>query len=199
MISQHWFRLWLGAVRQQAITWANVDPVLCHRMASLGHHELTHQGRVMHICVSEVSQSSLVPIMASILSAPIHYWNQYWVIVNWTAKNKLHRNFNKNTIFVIQKKNAFENVVSRMAAILSQASMCSASYIHNSQLGAVSPSTLPVQESELALLNSLHLHLPTILFLQEFDFCKDVISSFCVLEICNNILDRANKSLLTLC
>ena len=27
-ISQHWFRLWLGAVRQQAITWANDHPDL---------------------------------------------------------------------------------------------------------------------------------------------------------------------------
>ena len=26
---QHWFRLWLGAVRQQVITWANVDQGLC--------------------------------------------------------------------------------------------------------------------------------------------------------------------------
>ena len=25
MISQHWFRQWLGVVKQQAITWANVD------------------------------------------------------------------------------------------------------------------------------------------------------------------------------
>ena len=41
MISQHWFRQWLGAVRQQAITWANVDPDLCRQMASLGHNELT--------------------------------------------------------------------------------------------------------------------------------------------------------------
>ena len=39
MISQHWFRYWLGAVRQQAITWANVDPDLCRRMASLGHNK----------------------------------------------------------------------------------------------------------------------------------------------------------------
>ena len=31
---------WLGAVRQQAITWANVDPDLCRHMASLGHNEL---------------------------------------------------------------------------------------------------------------------------------------------------------------
>ena len=40
MISQHWFRWWLGAVRQQAIIWANVDPDLCRHMASLGHNEL---------------------------------------------------------------------------------------------------------------------------------------------------------------
>ena len=28
MMSQHWFRQLLGAVRQQAIVWANVDPDL---------------------------------------------------------------------------------------------------------------------------------------------------------------------------
>ena len=41
MICQHWFRKWPGAVRQQAITWASVDPDLCRQMASLGHNELT--------------------------------------------------------------------------------------------------------------------------------------------------------------
>ena len=40
MIHQHRFREWLGAVRQQAFTWANVDPDLGHHMASLGHNEL---------------------------------------------------------------------------------------------------------------------------------------------------------------
>ena len=33
-----WFRLWLGAVRQQAIMWANVDPDPCQLMVSLGHN-----------------------------------------------------------------------------------------------------------------------------------------------------------------
>ena len=28
MRSQHWIRQWLGAIRQQAITWANIDLVL---------------------------------------------------------------------------------------------------------------------------------------------------------------------------
>ena len=40
MISQHWFRQWLGAVRHQAITWANVDQGGWCRMVSLGHNEL---------------------------------------------------------------------------------------------------------------------------------------------------------------
>ena len=31
---------WLGAVRQQAITWSNVDPDLCPHMTSPGHNEL---------------------------------------------------------------------------------------------------------------------------------------------------------------
>ena len=39
-ISQHWFRWWLGAVRQQTITWAIVDTIFCHHMASLGPNEL---------------------------------------------------------------------------------------------------------------------------------------------------------------
>ena len=40
MITPHWFGIWLGAVRQQSITWANVDPDLCRHMPSLGHSEL---------------------------------------------------------------------------------------------------------------------------------------------------------------
>ena len=37
-MSKYWFRKWLGAIRQQAITWANVDLVLCRHM--VGHNEL---------------------------------------------------------------------------------------------------------------------------------------------------------------
>ena len=54
-ISQHWFGYWLGAVRQQPITWANVHPDLCHYMASICHNELTHWGRVTHICVGKLT------------------------------------------------------------------------------------------------------------------------------------------------
>ena len=37
LIRQHCLSWWLGAVRQPAITWANVDPDLCCHMVLLGH------------------------------------------------------------------------------------------------------------------------------------------------------------------
>ena len=40
MRSQHWFKQWLGAIRQQAITWTNVDQDLCCYEASLSHNKL---------------------------------------------------------------------------------------------------------------------------------------------------------------
>ena len=40
MISQHWFRYWLGAIRHHAITWASVSPVICCHMATLGYNKL---------------------------------------------------------------------------------------------------------------------------------------------------------------
>ena len=40
MISQHWYRKWLGAARQQAIIWLNIDPDLYRHMASQCHCKL---------------------------------------------------------------------------------------------------------------------------------------------------------------
>ena len=40
MISHHWFRWWLGAVRQQAITWTSIDQDLQRHMTSLDPNEL---------------------------------------------------------------------------------------------------------------------------------------------------------------
>ena len=51
--------------------------------------------------------------------APSHYLNQCWNIVNWTLRNKLRWNFNRNSKIFI-KENAFENVVCEMASILSR-------------------------------------------------------------------------------
>ena len=55
MISQHWFSWWLGAIRQQAITWTNVGPDLCGHMALQGHNEtiLSYSSSISgyHICI----------------------------------------------------------------------------------------------------------------------------------------------------
>ena len=69
-------------------------------------HELTHWGRVTH------------PGWRIYASVPNHYLNQYWFIVNWTLRNKLQWNFNQSYNSFGQE-NAFENVVRKLAAILS--------------------------------------------------------------------------------
>ena len=49
MISQYWFRKWLDAIRQQAITWANVVPDLCCLIVSLDHNKLSFE-QVAKLC-----------------------------------------------------------------------------------------------------------------------------------------------------
>ena len=51
--------------------------------------------------------------------APSHYLNQCWNIVNLTLRNKLQWKFNRYS-YIFNQKNAFENVVWKMAAILSR-------------------------------------------------------------------------------
>ena len=73
---------------------------------------LTHLPLLPHICVSEWGQHWSY-------STTSHYLNQCWVIVNWTLRNKLQWNFNKNSKLFIHEK-ASENIVCEMAAILSR-------------------------------------------------------------------------------
>ena len=87
----------------------------------LGFHcfqRLTHWGRTTHICVGNLtiigSDNGLSPG-----TAPSHYLNQWWNIVNWTLRNKLQWNLNRNSNIFIQE-NASENVIWKMAAMLSR-------------------------------------------------------------------------------
>ena len=70
-----------------------------------------------HICVSESGQHWFRQWLVA-YSAPSHYLNQCWVIVNWTHRNKLQWNLNQNTKLFIHE-NTSENIVCHMAAILS--------------------------------------------------------------------------------
>ena len=73
---------------------------------------------VTHICISVSGQHWFSEWLVA-YSAPSHYLNQCWLIVNWTLKNKLQRNSNKNTK-LFTHENEFENVICEMAAILSR-------------------------------------------------------------------------------
>ena len=76
---------------------------------------LNHHPLVPHICVNEWCQHWLKwwPVACS---APSHYLNQCWFIVNWTLRNKLQRNSNQNTKLSTHG-NGYKNIVSEMAAI----------------------------------------------------------------------------------
>ena len=79
---------------------------------------LTHLPLVPHICISETGQHWFRWWLAA-YSAPSHYLNQYWIIVNWTLRNKLQWNFNKKTKLFIHE-NASENIICKKVAILSR-------------------------------------------------------------------------------
>ena len=52
-------------------------------------------------------------------SAPSHYLNQCWNIVNSIPRNKLQWNLNQNS-YIFSQENTFANVVCKVVAILSQ-------------------------------------------------------------------------------
>ena len=74
----------------------------------------THWRRVTHICVG-----NLTIIGSDNGLSPSHYLNQCWNIVNWTLRNKLQWNINRNSYIFIQE-NAFKNIIWKKAAILSR-------------------------------------------------------------------------------
>ena len=79
---------------------------------------LTHWGRMTHICVSQlitiVSDNGLSPDRRQAIIR-----KKWWNIVIWTRGKKFQWNLNRNFYIFIQE-NAFENVVWKMATILSR-------------------------------------------------------------------------------
>ena len=70
-----------------------------------------------HICINWVDHHWFRQWLV-IWPAPSHYLNQCWNIVNWTLENIFKWNLKRNTYIFIQE-NVFENVIWKMAAILS--------------------------------------------------------------------------------
>ena len=73
---------------------------------------LTHWGQVTHICISKltiiVSHNGWSP------GASSHYINQCWSIINWTFRNKLQRNRNRNS-YIFIPENTFKDVICEIA------------------------------------------------------------------------------------
>ena len=84
-------------------------------MQHKGGDELTHWDQVTHICVIELGHHWFRQWLVVCL-APSHYLDQCWKIFNWTFRNKLQWNFNRNSNIFIQEV-AFENVVCKIASI----------------------------------------------------------------------------------
>ena len=62
----------------------------------------TYPPLVPHLCVNELGQHWFGYLLA-VYSAPSHYLKQWWVIVNWTPRDKLQWNFNQSTNFSCTK------------------------------------------------------------------------------------------------
>ena len=60
MICQHWPGSWFGAVRQQAIAGANVDPELCHHMPSIGFSKFCFPSELIFITLVYIKQLNLM-------------------------------------------------------------------------------------------------------------------------------------------
>ena len=95
-----------------------------------------------HICVGESGQHWFRKWLGA-EKAPSHYLNQCWVIVNWTMRNKIQWNFNRNTKLFFHE-NTSENIVCEKAAILSRARYVNFSFsimaVNGSALLGASPS-----------------------------------------------------------
>ena len=97
-ISQHWFREWLGASKNQAITWINADQILQSHQAS------TSERIFLEMCYILIRRGA---VMFSLICVWINGWvnnheagdlrrhrghydvnvMQYWLTENWTTKN----------------------------------------------------------------------------------------------------------------
>ena len=84
---------------------------------------ITHLPLVPHTCGGELGRHWFRYWLGA-CSAPSHYLNQCWPIVNWnwTFRNKLQWNSNRNTKFFIDV-NALENVVCQIGGHFVQGEM----------------------------------------------------------------------------
>ena len=95
-ISQHWFRYWLGAVRQQTTTCANVDHYLCSQMESIGRHNALILATIVRFYPSiHESRPNQIPILAISSSVSLSgelLWGVYLIAHLDSSGSRTYRN-----------------------------------------------------------------------------------------------------------
>ena len=104
---QHWTNFMFGV---------SVFRLIFSTTVECNHHKLISPSAAY---MRQWIGSALVQVMVVAYSTPSHYLNQYWVIVNWTLRNKLQWLSNQNIKLFIHE-NASQNIVCEIAAILSR-------------------------------------------------------------------------------
>ena len=104
-MSQYWFRLWLGAIRQQAITWANADPDLCPHMVSPGDSGSmsTMDIQFKHIFMLLKNNSkpwNKISVLPKVFWAPVLRTSGSWNLPV-RMEGSLVRNFNNYYVLLI--------------------------------------------------------------------------------------------------
>ena len=97
MISQYWFESWLGAVRQQASTWTNVNWALYRHIASLAHNEFTYsRQRTLYVVIIGLDKDLLFISLSTTMTSQ-------WA--RWSLKSSALRLFTQPFIQVQIKEN----------------------------------------------------------------------------------------------
>ena len=77
-VAIRWMAQDLISIRQQAITWTNIDPDLCLQMVSLGHNGLMSWNicsRIIHNSKQPQSSSKISPTLTVITNDNTNRWN----------------------------------------------------------------------------------------------------------------------------
>ena len=76
----------------RAVMLSKIRPAFLAGLIIFLVKSLFHWSRVMHIYVIELDYHWFMQWLVA-YSAPSHYLNQWWLIVNWTLRNKVQWNF----------------------------------------------------------------------------------------------------------
>ena len=113
----------------QAITFEDLQDVVYKMSAILSVPQSVNSLRPSNAYMHWQTNHHWFRLWLVAWSASSHYLNQCWNVVNWTLRNNLQWNFNRNSNIFFQE-NAFQNVIWKIAAIMSRPQCVKISHRH---------------------------------------------------------------------